>query len=360
MKTQGASLAGDPAIRRILIIKWSAIGDVVVASAIFEDVRKAFPAAELHLNTLPAMQTLFENDPRFSRIIAINVREKGHKLRNTWQWLMTIRSMQYDLIIDLQSTDRSILLLNLLRLTGGLPPRCIGHRPTSPYHYHPGKLPYDILAIDRHRASLAAAGIPTGTPRPVLHVGREHEQAARSLMAHHGLAAGAYALLMPGSQAPGYLKRWGVDNYAALARLLLDSGMDKVALIGAEDEMADCRQIATAVGGDVVNLCGMTRIMDIIPLARHARCIVANDTGTAHIASATETPMIVICGPTDPRRVKPAGDNVMAIQADIECRNCYRKQDCSHHSCMKRVTPDMVMTLLNQPRGERPAGLLVF
>jgi len=68
---------------------------------------------------------------------------------------------------------------------------------------------------------------------------------------------------------------------------------------------------------------------------------VANDTGTAHLASATGRPMVVICGPTDPRRVKPLGDNVDAFQAELPCINCYRKH-CAHHSCMRVITPAMV------------------
>ena len=46
-------------IKRILIIKWSAMGDLVLGSAIFEDVRKAFPDADIHLNTLPTWKGLF-------------------------------------------------------------------------------------------------------------------------------------------------------------------------------------------------------------------------------------------------------------------------------------------------------------
>ena len=58
--------------------------------------------------------------------------------------------------------------------------------------------------------------------------------------------------------------------------------------------------------------------------------------------------MLVICGPTDPDRVKPVGDQVLALQAPSECLNCYRK-DCNyhiHHDCMKSVSVDMVIDKL--------------
>jgi heptosyltransferase-2 len=335
-------------IRRILIIKWSAMGDLVLASAIFEDVRKAFPAAEIHLNTLPVWAGLFRTDPRFSRIISIDTRKKGAKFKNAWRWLQTVKQGHYDLVIDLQTTDRSALLLKLLRLIGGLPRYRVGNIRRSPYNYYPGRLPDAISALDKYRAAIEAAGIAAVTPRPVMHVPDENERKIEKLLQHHHLQAGSYALLLPGCQAAGYLKRWGSDNYAGLARNMLEEGLDKVVLIGAADEMEDCREIAARVGAQAVNLCGETAILDIIPLAREARYIIANDTGTAHIASATETPMVVVCGPTDPHKVKPAGDNVIAVQADIECKNCYCKKGCDHHSCMKLITPGIVSDLLQQ------------
>ncbi|MFZ1991662.1 MAG: glycosyltransferase family 9 protein, partial [Alphaproteobacteria bacterium] len=60
------------------------------------------------------------------------------------------------------------------------------------------------------------------------------------------------------------------------------------------------------------------------------------------VSSAAERPMIVICGPTDPKRVKPLGDNVVAVQAELGCVNCYLKE-CSHHRCMALVTMEMIL-----------------
>ena len=95
-----------------------------------------------------------------------------------------------------------------------------------------------------------------------------------------------------------------------------------------------------------MNLCGRTEVLDIVPLCEGARAIVANDTGTAHVASCTERPMVVICGPTDPRKVKPVGDNVVALQASLPCINCYGKTCDHHHACMESITPEQVFETL--------------
>jgi|GEM_PF-2821976 len=165
--------------------------------------------------------------------------------------------------------------------------------------------------------------------------------------AAHGLTPGQFAIFLPGCNVNGHLKRWGAARYAALANQLHQEGLERIALIGGPDEIEECQHIAQACGPWLVNLCGQTAVFDIPSLCEPARFIVANDTGTAHLAAATPTPMLVLCGPTDPRRVKPLGDNVITLQADLPCINCYRKT-CSHHSCMAMLTPSRILQRLRE------------
>lgn len=359
MPRKPVNLPRNKAIRRILVIKWSAMGDVVIASALFEDIARAFPGREIHLNTLPSWKVLFKDDTRFQHIFAIDLRNKQHPLRGILEWLRYVRNMHYDLVIDLQSNDRSRLLLCLLWLSGGYIPYRIGNNPQFPYNITPGQLPNPVHTIIRTRAALQAGGIPTLTQRPVLHIPPRNRERARQIMESHALRPNQYAIFFPGCNPEGHLKRWGAARYSALAEQLHGADLDKIVLIGGKDELDECLKIEQSCGPWLVNLCGQTEIFDIIPLCEGARLLVANDTGTAHLASATDRPMTVICGPTDPRRVKPLGDNVTTLQADLPCINCYRKE-CSHHSCMPMITPVMVFKHVQQVAQtelrEKPAG----
>lgn len=340
MSASPRPLPADPAIRRILVIRWSALGDIAIASAAFEDLRRAFPDAVLHLNTMPPWEDLFAEDDRFEHVFSIPMREPGHRLAGPRRWLAEVRRQRYDLVVDLQSNDRSRLLLGALQLTGARIRHRIGTRPGRPYTIAP-RGPGPLHAFLRQREALEAAGIPADTPHAVLHVPAARRRAAAALMRENELQGRRYALFLPGSQAGGWLKRWGERRYIALARALLANGrIDRVALIGAGDDADTCRAI-TAEAGGVVNLCRRTRVPDLVPLAEGAAFVVANDTGTAHVAAAANRPMVVICGPTDPARVLPPGEHVRALQADIHCINCYRK-DCAHHSCMELVSPEKV------------------
>jgi len=338
-------LASDPTIRRILIIKWSAMGDVVLATALMEDIRRAFPSASLHLNTLPPFRRLFAHDPRFAEVIAIDVRRKPGRLAANLEWLRRVRVGRYDLIIDLQRTDHSRALLALLRLSGGAPRHRLGNRGGFPYSQTPAITDPRAHALPMMRSVLRSAGIPCLTPHPVLNPAPSDIEAAMQCMREHGLIPGRFAVFLPGSQAAGRLKRWGVERYSALARGMIDSGLiDQVALVGGPDEVEDCRRIATS-GAGILNLNGGLDLLQIAPLCAEARLIVGNDTGTAHIAAAAGTPMLVLCGATDPRRVLPFGPRVRGLQAQVSCRNCYAKA-CTQAEpvlCMQGLTPEFVL-----------------
>src|SRR3569623_1736950 len=104
--------------RRVLVIKWRALGDVVTASARKEDIAHALPHAELHLITQPCCAGLFAHDPRFSEVWAIDVRSKTRRWANSLAWLKKVRTGHYDLVVDLQRSDHSRFLLTLLWLVG--------------------------------------------------------------------------------------------------------------------------------------------------------------------------------------------------------------------------------------------------
>ena len=146
-------------IQRMLVIKWSAMGDVVLSTAIFEDLSKAFPNTEIHLNTLPVLAPLFEQDSRFSRIISIDVRKKGARLRNAWKWFKAVRSGHYDMVVDLQTTDRSAMMIGLIQLFGAGIRWRIGNIKRWPYNITPHNMPTKTIhALTRYRAALEQAG----------------------------------------------------------------------------------------------------------------------------------------------------------------------------------------------------------
>lgn len=319
------------------------MGDVVGATTFIEDIRVAYPDAEIHLNTLSPWDRLFEGDPRFARVFTVDVRGRQGRLAAALRWVRTVLAGRYDLIFDLQSTDRSRIMLGLVRLLSPQLKAVVGHNPGYPYTHAPQRPPEPYPGWHSDLA-LKAAGVPRIAEHGHLHVAGTSRDKVAGLMAQCGLVAGKYVLLLPGSQKAGWLKRWGVGRYAALARALREAGVDRIAIIGGPDEVEDCAAIAAQGGDAVINLNGKTSIVEIVPLAESAACIIGNDTGAAHVASCAGKPLLVICGATDPRRVRPIGPHVQALQWAGPCINCYRKT-CNYQpelACMEAVSVEVV------------------
>jgi len=337
-------LPRDPAIKRILIIKWGGMGDIVISTAIMQDIYLAFPQSEIHLNTMPAWQSLFADDPRFSKVWCVNLQQKPGRWHAYRQWLAEVVTRQYDLIIDLQTNDKSRGLITMLRLMGKAPALLLGNHPRFPYTIkQPQSLP-QAHSFQIMQQSLLCAGIALRTDAPKLHIAPSSMASAEQRLAQHGLQSKSFVVFLCGSHASGRTKRWGVQYYAALVAHYLQRG-ERVVLLGGRDEADECLAIARQHPQQVVNLCGQTSLLEVPVICAHATAIVANDTGTAHLAAATQTPMTVICGPTNPRRVKPPGQRVLAVQLDLPCKNCYAKQ-CSHHSCMQQLSPQRLLSSL--------------
>ncbi|MDD5364046.1 MAG: glycosyltransferase family 9 protein [Gallionellaceae bacterium] len=351
-------------VRRILVIKWSALGDAAVASAAMEDIHAGFPGAEIDFNTQPAVARLFAHDSRFRKLIVLDMRRRGERLRNALAWLKQVRAGHYDMIVDLQGTDRTRLMLILLRLIGGGPRYLFGTRGGFPYTARPEVSDKAAPAMTQLGSLLDLLGVPARTDRPVLHAGEAHLARARQVIAESGLQAGRYAVLLPGSQAAGWLKRWGTARFGELGRRLVAMGLDKVVVIGGPDEIEDCQTIAAA-GAFMVNLNGRLDLLEIAPVCAGAAVIIGNDTGTAHIAASADRPMLILCGPTPAGRVKPIGSKVHALQAQVPCRNCYAKHcpDAERHVCMAVLTPEFVAAevaaMLGGPANAVPSEVVI-
>ena len=170
-------------INRILVIKWSAMGDLAMAGAAFEDIANAFPNASVDLDTLPPWDTLYRDDARFRQVHCFNLRKGGP--RESWRWLKTIAKYDYDLVIDLQTTDRSRSLLGLLCLLHKSIPYRAGNKDVWPYNLRlqdrqKENSPRHALQIARD--TLAAAGITGTTPHPHLHITQAIRESAAALM----------------------------------------------------------------------------------------------------------------------------------------------------------------------------------
>lgn len=327
-------------VKKILIMRWGSMGDVAICSAVINDICKHFSNVEIHLNVEPPWDKLFQGDNRFAKVHNMKVR-KAPRLSSTRAWLSMLRRENFDLIIDLQRNDRSMILLNLARLLGIAPKYRIGTK--SGFAYNLPAPPYGekAHALNIMRAAAIGLGVECQTDQPILNISEDYQQSAETLLQEYGLQTKSFAILVPGSSLSGAKKRWGVKNYTAMAELFFEQGVESCAILGGPDEIELCSQLADSIGEKAVNLCGKTQLLEIPVIAERAQYMVSNDTGTAHLAAAADIAMVVICGPTDASRVHPIGKRVATLQAPMECFAQHPAEQC-----MAKVSPSQVWQAL--------------
>ena len=290
----------------ILIIKHSALGDIVLATACFKAIRAHHPEAEIVLLTTAPYAELLAQSPYFNEIW-VDRRPRWTDRTGIRRLKAMLNSRRWAWVYDLQTSDRSTGYQWLLRR----PWPKISNK--SRWTSHGIRIPdaLEIPALERLRRQLALAGITEiGLPDLSWMGSAEGEALAASLPS-------PYALLVPGGAAHRPEKRWPADHFAALAQELLARGVTPV-LIGTEAEREALDRIAARVPASI-HLGGKTKLPMLASLARQAALAIGNDTGPMHILAASGCPSLVLFGPaSSPIRSAPIGPAVRTLaSADL-------------------------------------------
>jgi heptosyltransferase-2 len=145
------------------------------------------------------------------------------------------------------------------------------------------------------------------------------------------------------------LRRWPVENYVALAETLLGAGHE-VVLAGGPDDLWASEHFHGLAVADVT---GTLSLVEMLALLDSADVTVTHDTGPLHLAGLTSTAIVTVFGPTDPHGRLPQRSNCVALWGGegYACRPCYDGRDyadCSHNGCIREITPAMVAAQVEQ------------
>jgi ADP-heptose:LPS heptosyltransferase len=297
------------AIRKILVIKLSALGDFVLALAAMKRIREAHPEAHITLLTTPPFEAIAKASPYFDAVEA-DGRPEGFK---AWMALLSrLRRARYDRVYDLQTSSRSSLMFQGLR---PFAPEWSGIA-VGASHPHRNRQRDHMHTLERQADQLKEAGIwpdaPTGlggAPPPDLSWILASAPAERQ-----GGSRRPSVLLIPGGAAHRLDKRWPAERYADLAKALYDQGHDILVIGGPQEtELAHVIQRRVSQARD---LTGRTDFAQIGVLGARAALVIGNDTGPLHLAAATGAPTIVLFSKaSDPALSAPRG-HVTVLRAD--------------------------------------------
>ena len=296
--------------QKILVIKLSALGDFVLALAAMKKIRQAHPKAHISLLTTPPFEGLAKASPYFNAVFT-DGRPNG---LGQWAALRRrLRAAGYARVYDLQTSAHSNRLFQMLRPN---PPPWSGVAfGCSLPHRNP--LRNGMHTLERQADQLMYAGIwpdaptePGTAPAPDLSWVLAPERARPAAV---GVKAKPYVMFVPGGSAHRPEKRWPVERYGELARILYARGLD-IVIIGGPQESA----LAQAIQREAPrtrDLTGRTDFASIAVLGAKAALAIGNDTGPLHLAAAAGAPTVVLFSSvSDPALSAPRG-KVAVLQA---------------------------------------------
>jgi heptosyltransferase-1 len=358
---------------RILLIKPSALGDVVHTLPVLVKLRARYPRARIDWLITPENAEVVRYHPALSNVVLFARRDfskRGRRWRAFLSFvdlLKQIRRAKYELVIDMHGQVRSAFFT----LISGARVRIGFDRPIKrgvtisaehdlknvPNHGWRGaregswiaythRIPIptlDVHAIDRYLWVAPLLGLDNNPPDLTIHLSPEASDRVNRLLEEHDVPASKpLVVLVPGTIWE--TKHWTIEGFAGVARQFLQDGF-AVALAGTVRDQQRCRQIAAAAPG-TCDLSGKTTPADLAALIRRAEVAVTNDSGSMHVAASLGKPMVSVFGPTNPVHIGPYERPESVVRVDLPCSPCnYRRlSQCPFdHACMKQVTSTMVV-----------------
>lgn len=309
---------------RILIIRFSSIGDIVLTSPVIRALRQKFPKSIISMLIKEEFAPLIADCPYLNEVIVFR---KGERL--SWN--------RFDLIVDLHCNLRSLWLGFTLR-----PKKMLVYdkrilKRWVLLNFKVNLFSQKTSVVEYYFEALKPLGISNDGKGLELWINKADEEKATEFLDKN--AAGAKYLIGLAPFANWETKCWPLNNYVELIKNI--------------NKNLDCKFIIFDEPGGVAKFgCSVVAISRLNLMAQAAlikRChyFIGNDTGLMHIADAANVPLITFFGPTVPEfGFAPLGKNAIVLSRNLKCRPCslHGSSNCSRGTleCLSLITPEEV------------------
>lgn len=311
----------DLAPRRILLVKFVALGDAVLLVPAIRALRKKFPKAEISFVGTTLTESFLRGFPEYiDRFITVDIGSLFRSPAYAASILSSIRSLKCDIAIDFEQWPR---LSAILVTMGGIPIR-IGFR-TKNQHRHAGFTDVVDRDPELHEADnfLALIELLTGEQEPRtldIKVDEAGLVKAQSFLAKHGWQKKAPLVIVhPGCGAHGFPREWPPGNYAETINRLSGDHNLFIVVSGTESESTVTSSVRQGIRSAVIPYT-IQSPDDFVALLSLSSLLISGNNGAMHLAAALQIPQIALHGPTNARQWGPINTRAVVIQS--RCPEC--------------------------------------
>jgi lipopolysaccharide heptosyltransferase I len=335
--TDAGRISQEQRSPRILIVRMSAIGDIIHGVPVLCALRDALPNAFLGWVVEGSMGDLLEGHPALDELVRVP-RRWWKSPRAAWRMRSQLRAMRFDAAIDLQCLTKSAVTAWLSGARRRIGSAGNDARELSRWFNNERVAAYGSHVIERYLSLLRPLGIEAPEVRFDL---PEHDADAKTIeryLRDNKLMERQFAVLNPGAGWPS--KIWPAERYGAVAQHLKQAwGLASVAVWGGAREKPLAAKIVATSGG-AAQLAPATTMMELGALCRRAALFVGSDTGPMHLAVAVSTPTISMHGPSRADWCGAFGPHNIRLQVRYEDGSSLERRRADD-SAMRAITVEM-------------------
>ena len=316
------------------------VGDIVMATPVFECLRANLPEAKIVGLLKPNAQGILRDSPWFDGFVDADDKSWG----GFQQMRAQLREHQPEVGIVLLNSLRSAVTMRLSGvktiygyqrewrgplLAGGPSVRRDGQ----------GIVPIPMVDYYLEICRWLELALPEPV-KPRLFVGEAVRERGAALLKKHGIEERDFVVgLNPGASF-GATKCWPAEYFAELAALCRQNLGAKIMILSGPGEEGIVQAIVDRADGELIDLRDDRVDLELLkPVVQRCNLMITNDTGPRHYAVAFDIPVVVIMGPTDPRYTASNLEQSVVVRKELACSPCHLKVCPTQHECMREIRP---------------------
>ena len=313
-------------LKKILIIRFSSIGDIVLTTPVIRCIKEQKPGIEIHYLTKASFKGILENNPHISKIHSIQ--------KDVKEVIADLQKENFDYVVDLHNNIRSMQTKKALDKSVSTFKK-LNFKKWILVNFKINQMP-NVHVVDRYMDTISDLNVKNDKKGLDYFIPDKDEINISALPASH---KSGYIGFVIG--AKHFTKQLPIEKIISICKKI---NLPIILLGGKEDEQRG-KEIETAVGTNIYNACGKYNLNQSASIIRQATKVITHDTGLMHIAAAFKKEIISVWGNTVPAfgfaPYLPAPQSKMVEVKNLSCRPCSKighdKCPKGHFKCMMEI-----------------------
>jgi len=347
----------------------SEMGSIVLAYSLFKKTKEVFPWASLYFLTFKETRYAVDVLNFFPKknVVTIDSKNILTFLFSTLKAVGVLRKEKIDIVLDLELFARFTAIFSYFSRAknrigyhkyhneGLYRGNFLTHRvPFNPHIHIAHNMLNLIYAVVASSDTVPPAKLPIKEEDITIlktRISPQEKEAVLSKLSQESkeiVRAEKMILINPNASDIIPIRRWPLERYVELVKLLLQHQGIYIVITGVESERKDAEKICQAVGSErCLNIAGKTSFSELIGLYQIADILISNDSGPVHFSSMTDIKTFVFFGPETPRLYGPLGRDAHVFYSDFSCSPCvsafnHRRSACNSNECLKTISAQSV------------------